>query len=72
MSERPVDFFGGTDAPAPVNLAQLHARIGQLALGNDFLESALTTAGSLKQNHMWHAVDRQYRSRPSVYVYRIH
>ena len=37
-----------TAAPAePVDLAPLHAKIGQLALENDFLESALTKAGLL-------------------------
>jgi len=30
-----------------VNLAPLHAKIGQLALENDFLESAFTKAGLL-------------------------
>jgi transposase-like protein len=41
--------FGG-DAKAaepPVDLRALHAKIGQLALENDFLESALTKAGML-------------------------
>jgi hypothetical protein len=31
----------------PVDLKALHAKIGQLALENDFLESALTKAGML-------------------------
>ena len=31
----------------PVDLAPLHAKIGQLALENDFLERALTKAGLL-------------------------
>jgi len=39
--------FGPGAAPEPVNLAPLHAKIGQLALENDFLESALTKAGLL-------------------------
>ncbi len=47
LSERAADVFGGVDAPAPVDLAPLHAKIGQLALENDFLESALTKAGLL-------------------------
>ena len=34
-------------AVAPVDLAPLHAKIGQLALENDFLEGALTKAGLL-------------------------
>ena len=47
LSECAADVFGGADAPAPVDLAPLHANIGQLALENDFLESALTKAGLL-------------------------
>jgi len=39
-------FDAGPRAEA-VNLAPLHAKIGQLALENDFLESALTKAGLL-------------------------
>jgi transposase InsO family protein len=31
--------FGSGTAPEPVDLAPLHAKIGQLALENDFLES---------------------------------
>jgi hypothetical protein len=31
----------------PVDLKALHAKIGQLALENDFLEGALTKAGLL-------------------------
>lgn len=46
---RAVDVFGGTmkttlDAP---DLKVLHAKIGQLALENDFLEGALIKAGLL-------------------------
>ena len=40
-------FGGGKDAAKPVDLAPLHAKIGQLALENDFLESALIKAGLL-------------------------
>ena len=40
-------FAGGGQAMAPVDLAPLHAKIGQLALENDFLERALTKAGLL-------------------------
>jgi transposase-like protein len=42
------NVFGarGRVAP-PVDLAPLHAKIGQLALENDFLERALTKAGLL-------------------------
>jgi transposase len=40
----------GSDAPnvpPPVDLKALHAKIGELALENDFLESALIKAGML-------------------------
>ena len=47
LSESAADVFGGADAPAPVDLAPLHAKIGQLALENDFLEGALSKAGML-------------------------
>ena len=40
-------FAGGGQATATVDLAPLHAKIGQLALENDFLERALTKAGLL-------------------------
>ena len=39
------DASNGRDAP--VDLAPLHAKIGQLTLENDFLEGALTKAGLL-------------------------
>ena len=42
------DVFGAASRAAPpVDLAPLHAKIGQLALENDFLERALTKAGLL-------------------------
>jgi transposase-like protein len=45
---RAADVFGGTKAPsATPDLKTLHAKIGQLALENDFLEGALTKAGLL-------------------------
>lgn len=47
LLERASQVFDGGAAPEPVNLAPLHAKIGQLALENDFLESALTKAGLL-------------------------
>jgi transposase len=47
LLERAADVFGAAAAPEPVDLAPLHAKIGQLALENDFLESALTKAGLL-------------------------
>ena len=37
---------GGTAAPV-IDLKSLHAKIGELALENDFLEGALTKAGLL-------------------------
>ena len=47
LLDRAADVFD-TAAPAePVDLATLHAKIGQLALENDFLENALTKAGLL-------------------------
>jgi len=49
LSERAADVFGGGGASAepPVDLKTLHAKIGQLTLENDFLESALTKVGLL-------------------------
>jgi len=48
LLEGAADVFGGSEqAAAPVDLAPLHAKIGQLALENDFLERALTKAGLL-------------------------
>ena len=47
LLERAADVFGGADTSEPVDLAPLHAKIGQLALENDFLERALTKAGLL-------------------------
>ena len=47
LLERAADVFGNGTAPEPVDLAPLHAKIGQLALENDFLEGALTKAGLL-------------------------
>jgi transposase-like protein len=45
---RAVDVFGGTKSTSDVpDLKVLHAKIGQLALENDFLEGALTKAGWL-------------------------
>ena len=40
-------FGGGAQTVVPVDLAPLHAKIGQLTLENDFLEGALTKAGLL-------------------------
>jgi len=47
LLEHAADVFGGADIPDPVDLAPLHAKIGELALENDFLERALTKAGLL-------------------------
>ncbi len=49
LLDRAADVFGGAPAPSepPVDLKALHAKIGQLALENDFLEGALTKAGML-------------------------
>ncbi len=49
LLDRAVDVFGGGSAPAEpaVDLKTMHAKIGQLALENDFLEGALTKAGLL-------------------------
>ena len=48
LLERAAEVFGGgTTRPAPVDLAPLHAKIGQQALENDFLERALSKAGGL-------------------------
>ncbi len=48
LSERAANVFGGTGNPAesPVDLKALYAKIGQLTLENDFLESALKAASS--------------------------
>lgn len=48
LLERAAQAFGeaGNAAPEP-DLKTLHAKIGQLTLENDFLESALTKAGLL-------------------------
>ena len=45
------DVFGTAQGPEPVDLAPLHAKIGQQALELDFLEGALTKAGLLAQSH---------------------
>ena len=47
LLERAAEVFDGGASPEPVNLTPLHAKIGQLALENDFLEGALTQAGLL-------------------------
>ena len=48
LLEGAADVFGsGSPGAPPVDLAPLHAKIGQLALENDFLEGALSKAGLL-------------------------
>ena len=47
LLERAAEVFDAGPRSEPVNLAPLHAKIGQLALENDFLEGALTKAGLL-------------------------
>ena len=47
LLEHAADVFGGAASPEPVNLAPLHAKIGQQALELDFLTGALTKAGLL-------------------------
>ena len=47
LLDRAAEVFDVGARPEPVNLAPLHAKIGQLALENDFLEGALIKAGLL-------------------------
>jgi len=48
LLERAAEVFGGGSPSAPpLDVKTLHAKIGQLALENDFLESALGKAGLL-------------------------
>lgn len=49
LLERAAEVFGSEAQPGgpPVDLKALHAKIGELALENDFLEHALTKAGLL-------------------------
>ena len=48
LLERAADVFGGSvEQTEVVDLVPLHAKIGQLALENDFLEHALIKAGLL-------------------------
>ena len=51
LLERAEEVFGSGPSPVekPVDLKVLHAKIGELALENDFLESALTKAGLLSE-----------------------
>jgi len=47
LSEGASGIFAKSSAPSEVDLKALHAKIGQLTLENDFLESALTKVGLL-------------------------
>ncbi|TDN70153.1 transposase-like protein [Paraburkholderia sp. BL10I2N1] len=50
LQERVTDVFevgGAAPSAPPVDVKVLHAKIGQLTLENDFLESALSKAGLL-------------------------
>jgi len=49
LLERAASVFGAeaSNAPAAVDLKELHAKIGQLALENDFLAGALNKVGLL-------------------------
>ena len=48
LLERAAEAFeGSSPKEPPVDIKTLHAKIGELALENDFLESALTKAGRL-------------------------
>ena len=48
LSEQAVDVFdNGKTSDPPVDIKTLHAKIGQLTLENDFLESALNKVGLL-------------------------
>ena len=49
LLERATDVFAAGDSTLepPVDVKVLHAKIGELTLENDFLETALTKAGVL-------------------------
>ena len=47
LVSRATEVFGGAELMEPIDLDPLHAKIGQLALENDFLERALIKAGLL-------------------------
>jgi transposase-like protein len=53
LLENAANAFGGVDTPAAVDLASPQAKIGQLALENDFLERALIGAGLLSARRRW-------------------
>jgi transposase len=48
--EGAAEVFGGdgkAEAPPPIDVKELHAKIGELTLTNDFLAGALIKAGLL-------------------------
>ena len=47
LVSRVTEVFGGAQFTEPVDLDPLHAKIGQPALENDFLERALPKAGEV-------------------------
>lgn len=48
LSEHAAEVFdGGSATEPPLDVKAMHAKIGQLTLENDFLESALTKMGLL-------------------------
>jgi len=50
LLEGAAEVFGGdgkSEAPPPIDVKELHAKIGELTLTNDFLSGALTKAGLL-------------------------
>jgi transposase len=48
LQQNAADVFGGAKAKSPEpDIKSMHAKIGQLSLENDFLESALIKAGML-------------------------
>jgi transposase-like protein len=57
LLERAADVFGRGAAPEPVDLAPLHAKIGQLALENDFLERRAHQGGVAER---FSVIDREH------------
>jgi len=48
LGERAADVFGkSAESNSPIDVKAMHAKIGQLTLENDFLESTLTKVGLL-------------------------
>ncbi|MCX7246517.1 MAG: IS3 family transposase [Burkholderiales bacterium] len=58
LLEGAAGVFGGNAAPEPVDLAPLHAKIGQLALENDFLGRRAHQSGFAERKTM---IDRQHQ-----------